>query len=237
MRYDPSRSTWLNPDIEYLFDNEIIEYDIRDAGFSIIKYYKLLDPDVIKELSLMEKMHRHITIGKLQGKDKDFSKRLMDKFTEVRSVFISVNDLSDNNIISVKKDAIFTIGECGKIKFGKIEFVPKNKYSSYIRFVNNMNIEIYYGSGMVDIKGMGTHAINRHRLYLLEFIKHMIRCFESKDISIKRYLKRFIDDYKTSKLDEEYYLEFNNLSRNINPLYNFQKLIIPITQIVLREIG
>lgn len=236
MSYDPTKSTWLNPNIEYLFDNEIIEYDIRDAGFSIIKYYKLLSPEVIKDLTNMEKMQRHITIGKMQGKDKEFSKALMNKFAEVRAVFVSANNLSDNNIISVKKDAIFTIGECSKIKFGKIEFASKNSYSSYIRFIDNMNIEIYYNSGNMDIKGMGDSAINRHRLYILEFIKSMISHLESRDSSVKRYLKKFIDDYKAMNLDEEFYIEFNNISKEFNALHNFQKLIIPFTQIVLKEL-
>lgn len=236
MTYDPSKSTWLNPNIEYLFDNEIIEYDIRDAGFTIIKYYRLLSPSKIKELELLEKMERHRTVGKLQGADKGFSKALMNKFAEVRSVFISANNLSDDNIISVKKDAIFTIGKCNRIKFGKIEFVPKNEYTSYIRFVNNMNIEIYYNSGIMDVKGIGNSVLNRHRFYILEFIKHVIHHLETKDVSIKRYMKKFIDDYKNMKLDEEYYLEFNNLSRDLNPLYNFQKLIIPFIHIIMKEI-
>lgn len=237
MSYNPSKTTYLNPNIEYLFDNEIIEYDIRDAGFSIIKYYKLLSPEQIKTLANLEKNERHRAVGILQGRDKEFSKALMNKFTEVRTVFISVNNLSDNNIVSVKKDAIFTIGECNQIKFGKIEFVAKNRYSSYLRFVDNMNIEVYYNSEGMEIKGIGDSAVNRHRLYILEFIKGMISNLESRDQSAKRNLKKFIDDYKGMKLDEEYYIEFNNMSRDFNPLFNFQKLIIPFTQIILKELG
>lgn len=236
MSYDPRKSTYLNPNIEYLFDNEIIEYDIKDAGFNIIKHYGLLPPDVIKELDKLEKMERHITIGKMQGKDKDFSKALMDKFAEVRAVFVSANNLSDSNIISVKKDAIFTVGECNKIKFGRIEFAVKNKYTSYLRFIDNRDIEIYY-NGDMDIKGMGDSAINRHRLYMLQFIKSMISQLECRDSYAKRSLKKFIDDYKGMKLDEEYYIEFNNLSRDYNPVFNFQKVIIPFTQIILKELN
>lgn len=236
MSYDPKKTTWLNPNIEYLFDNEIVEYDIKDAGFSIIKHYKLLSPEIIKNLTDLGKRERHIAVGKMQGIDKNFSKALMDKFAEVRAIFVSANNLSDNNIISVKKDAIFTIGECNKIKFGKIEFASKNRYSSYLRFIDNMNIEIYYNSGNMDIKGMGDSAINRHRLYMLEFIKSMISQLECRNSSAKRSLKRFIDDYKAMKLDEEYYIEFNNMSRDYNPLFNFQKIVIPFTQILLKEL-
>jgi hypothetical protein len=235
MGYTASRSTWINPNIEYLFNSEIIEYDMREAGFNIIQHYKLLSTDQIKSLKDLDKVERYIAVGKLQGKDKDFSKALLNKFAEVRNVFISANDLTDNRIISVKKDAIYTIGPCGKIKFGKIEFVSKNQYSSYIRFTDNMNIEIYSKSDCIDIKGMGDSAINRHRLYMLEFIKSMISYLESKNSYIRRFLSEFIDRYKFGELDEEYYIEFNNLSKDYNPMYNFEKIVIPLTKITLRE--
>ena len=236
MAYDPTKTTWLNPNIQYLFDNEIIEYDIKDAGFSLIKQHRLLPQDKIDWLTAMEKMQRHITIGKMQGNDKEFSKALMNRFAEIRAIFISANNLSDSNIISVKKDAIFTIGECPKIKFGRIDFAQKNRYSSYVRFIDNRDIEVYYNSGHMEIKGIGDSGINRHRLYILEFIKTMISYIECRNHSVKRYLKKFIDDYKGMRLEDEYYIEFNNISREYNPLYNFQKLIIPFTQIVLKEL-
>ena len=236
MGYSPEKSVWLNPNIEYLFDNDIIEYDIKDAGFSLIKQHRLLPQDKIDWLTSMEKMQRHITIGKMQGNDKEFSRILMTKFAEIRAIFISANNLNDSNIISVKKDAIFTIGECSKIKFGKIDFAQKNRFSSYVRFIDNRDIEVYYNSGHMDIKGIGDSGINRHRLYILEFIKTMVSYLEGRNHSAKRYLKKFIDDYKGMRLEDEFYIEFNNISREYNPLYNFQKLIIPFTQIVLKEL-
>lgn len=234
--YNPSKTTWMNPNIEYLFGNEIIEYDMRDAGFNIIKQYRLL-PDVkIRELSLMDKgTGRHIIIGKLQRDDKEFSKRLLDKFTEVRAIFLSANGLTDNDIVSVKKDAIYTIGPCKRLKFGMIEFAPKNTYTSYMRFPDINNMEIYYSSEVMDIKGMGDHAINRHRLYMYNFIRSMMEMIEDNDPKVKRKIMRFINDYKSLSLDEEYYVEFNNMSRDINPLFNFQNVIIPLLHVILKE--
>jgi len=46
---------------------------------------------------------------------------------------------------------------------------------------------------------------------------------------------RFINDYKSLNLDEEYYVEFNNMSRDINPLFNFQNVIIPLLHVILKE--
>lgn len=236
MIYNPEKNSFLNPNINYLFDEEIIEYDMKDAGFNLIKQFNLLPPDKIRELEQLDKgMKRHVIIGKMQGQDKEFSKSLADKFAHMRRLFIQFNGLNDNTILSVKKDAIYTIGKCDRLVFGDIKFVEKNMYTSYIRFPNIHNMELYY-NGSIDVKGMGDSAVNRHRLYMMEFLKRVFNYMETKNSRIKRFMIDFIDRYKSGELDEVYYLEFNNLSSNINPIYNYQNIIIPIMQIVRREV-
>lgn len=236
MGYNPLKSTWVNPDIEYIFNDEIIEYDIQDAGFSIIKQFKLLPDNKIRELASMDKgLERHRAIGILQRDDRILSKNLSDKFADVRRIFISSNNITDDNIISVKKDAIYTIGQCRKLVFGQVRFVPKNTYTSYIRFPEIQNVEIYYSSSGVDVKGIGTSAVNRHQLYMMEFIRTVMLMIEENNPRVKRYLSKFIKDYKSGELEEAFYLEFNNKSRDINPLFNFQNVIVPFICIILRE--
>lgn len=234
--YDSRKTNWLNPYIQYLFDDEIIEYDMKDAGFNIIKQFKLLPSEKIIELEKMGKgFDRHKAIGILQ-RDREFSTRLLDKFAEMRGLFVGYNNLGDNNIIAVKKDAIFTIGECKKTKFGGIEFAQKNRYSSYIRFEDNHNIEIYYSNELTDVKGMSESSLNRHRFYILQFLREVIAKLEDKNSSVRRDLIKFIMDYKSMTLDETYYLEFNNKSTDINPVYNYQKVLIPLVQIIEKEL-
>jgi hypothetical protein len=234
--YDSKKTNWLNPYIQYLFDEDIIEYDMKDAGFNIIKQFKLLPSEKIMELEKMGKgFDRHKAIGILQ-RDREFSTRLLDKFAEMRGLFVGYNNLGDNNIIAVKKDAIFTIGECKKTKFGGIEFAQKNRYSSYIRFEDNHNIEIYYSNELTDVKGMSESSLNRHRYYILQFLREVIAKLEDKNSSVRRDLIKFIMDYKSMTLDETYYLEFNNKSTDINPVYNYQKVLIPLVQIIEKEL-
>ena len=236
MAYNPEKTTWLNPNIEYLFNDEIIEYDMRDAGFSLIKQFKLLPPEKIRELERLDKgLERHYKVGMIQRDDKEFSKALSNKFAEVRAIFIQYNKLSDSHIVSVKKDAFFTTAECSRLKFGQVEFAVKHRYTSYIRFPNIQNIEIYYSSTGVDIKGMSENSVNKHRLYMIEFLRNVIEMLETHNSRIKRYLNEFIDEYKSGALEEPFYLEFNNNSSNINPLFNYQNVIVPIVQITLGE--
>ena len=161
---------------------------------------------------------------------------MLEKFTEVRTIFLSANNISDNDIISVKKDAIYTIGTCNRLRFGNIEFIAKNQYSSYIRFPDINNLEIYYSNDTMDIKGMGEHAINRHRLYMFDFLKSTIDMIENNNPRVKRKIMKFINDYKSLNLDEEYYIEFNNMSRDINPIFNYNKIVVPLIQIILKEV-
>ena len=236
--YDYKKSTWLNPNIEYLFNADIVEYDMKDGGFSLIKQFDLLPNDKIRDLERIDKgIARHIEIGKLQRDDKEFSKALNNKFAEVRKIFITMNGIVDNDIISVKKDAIFTTKHCRYVNFDKVHFANKHHYTSYIRFPNINNIEIYYGDNNIDIKGMSDLAANCHRLYLIEFLKRVINMIENKDARLKRYLYNFISNYKFNKLESEtFYLEFNNKSRDYDVLYNYKNLLIPIIQIVQREV-
>ena len=238
MGYNPSKSTWLNPTIEYLFNDDIIEYDIHDAGFSLIQQYQLLPPEKIKELERIPKgIQRHIQVGVLQRDDKEFSKRLTEKFTEVRALFMMMNQLKDDSIISVKKDAIYTIGKVKRTTFGKVKFMEKNHYSSYIRFPDITNLELYYGENGIDVKGMGDAAVNRHRLYMLEFLRKSIKSIEEQDSSVKRKFMRFFNQYKFDELDEEFYIEFNNVSRDQNKLFNYANLLIPLLKIIMREVN
>lgn len=238
MGYNPSKSTWLNPNIEYLFNDDIIEYDIHDAGFSLIQQYQLLPPEKIKELERIPRgIQRHIQVGVLQRDDEEFSKRLTDKFTEVRALFMMMNQLKDDSIISVKKDAIYTIGKVKRTTFGKVKFMEKNHYSSYIRFPDITNLELYYGENGIDVKGMGDAAVNRHRLYMLEFLRKIIKSIEEQDSSVKRKFMRFFNQYKFDELDEEFYIEFNNVSRDQNKLFNYTNLLIPLLKIIMREVN
>lgn len=236
MNYLPEKSNWFNPKIEYLFNSLIYEYDIRNAGFSIIKEYGLLNSNEIIRLSQLDKLTQTIEIGKLMGKDKEFSIRLQEHFSLIRKFFIDSNYIIDNDIIAVKKDAIFSTKECSELKFGLVEFRVKNKYSSFIRFPRNNNLEIYYNDGCkLEVKGITETNLNKHRLYMLNFIQKMIKFIETRNIAVKSFFRNFIMDYKWFNLETDYYLRFNNLSDSIDPIFNYQQIIIPFAQIIIKE--
>lgn len=235
--YRSEQSTWFNPNIQYLFGEDIREYDIRDAGFSLIKEFKLLPSKTIDELSRINKgIERHIVIGKIQRDDPSFSDRLSKAFRDVRYAFINTNHIPDDKIISVKKDALFVIDEVERTKFGQVEFVVKNRYSSYMRFTNIQNLEIYYSKEKTDYKQINDHCIARHKIYTAEFLNKFISMMEWKDSRVRRFIMTHLMKYKSMHLEEEYYLEFNNKSLAIDPLYNYREILIPLVLLVQKEI-
>ena len=53
----------INESNPYLFNTDIFEYDMKDAGFSLIKEFNLLDKSTIDKLSKQDKNTRTVNIG------------------------------------------------------------------------------------------------------------------------------------------------------------------------------
>lgn len=210
MLYD--RDLYINENNPFLFNTDIIEYDMKEAGLSLIKEFKLLDNKLIERISKEDKKIRNILIGNIQKDNKELVKELKEAFIYARKLFFEANNIDNNDIISIKKDAIFVSKICKIQKFGdNINFRPKNFYTSYINL--GKKLELYYNIEKLDVKGLSDTNYNKHKDYIINFLKIFISIIESGDIvkSIK-YLRNFIDEYKWKKLDIGYYRSFDNKS-------------------------
>ena len=200
--------TFINNNIVSLFNTSIYEYDMKNAGYNLSRAYNLLPEDTLNKLGKLKKENRTVRIGKLQRNDENYKKKLKEAFKEARRMFFEANELEDNDIISIKKDAIFTTKECKNQKFLKyIDFREKHKYSSYIRL--GRKIEFYYAHNTLDIKGLGEESINYHKDYMLKMIGlffYKMESSEMKDVII--FMRNFIDSYKYYKLPVDFYRRF-----------------------------
>lgn len=257
-----NKDTYLNKNIDSIINKKIIEYDLKSANTSLCKEYNLLSDSVIKKIEAMKKHDRVVSIGKLQRKDKDFNVNLKNSFRDIRKRFFEANSIKDNDILSIKKDAIFCLKECKCTKFGECKFAEKNIYTSYI-FLNE-KLEIYYNARgktfdqpKLDIKGIDDAILMRHDGFMLEFFKTLFKHIESgSEPMIFRYLNRFMSQYKHLQLPVGYYREFNNRSmivlndmdeifedetfipfehkqEHLNIDYNFFHVLLPLVKILL----
>lgn len=244
---------FTNQNIPFLFNMKIYEYDMKEAGFSLTKEFALLDPKIIEKLSKYKKDKRKVELGLIQRKDANYRNDLKLAFKEARRFFFEENNLDDNDVISIKKDAIFTKRKCEKTKFGNyIEFRVKNEYTSYIKL--DKKLEFYYRENTLDIKGMNEENMKYHKDYMISFI---IRFFNKMETSDKKdvieFVKRFIDKYKWRELEVGYYrtFDFNSCYRvlgddenafmeyyekdkdDLDISYNFNNILLKLLQIPL----
>jgi hypothetical protein len=247
------KHNYLNKDIPYLISNEIIEYDIQEAGFNLVKRFKLLSEERIKYLDRLSKQHRAIQIGLYIKADKEFGKALNEKFVEVRRWFFESNRLESDDVLSIKKDAVISLKRCSNTEFDNIKFVEKNFYTSYY-YLNKY--EFYYNKNHdIHVKGIKDELLELHKPYMLDFLHNF---FKMNEISSRKkvitLLRSFIEEYKNKTLDLGFYRELNGQSlfrlneslfnesigamdvRDINKIninYNFNRYLIPLISILV----
>lgn len=234
---------FVNKNIPYLFNHEIIEYDMREAGFNLIQEYKLLPERVINTMKRATKDARKIRIGQMERTNKELVAKKKEAFKEARKKFITANELEMQDIITIKKDAIFVSKRCDYTKFGEfIEFREKNYYTS---FLSVGNLEIYCGPESYAVKGISDEKLINHEPYMMQFINDYCKKMETDSPErVISFTRRFIDKYKARELEMGYYLPFNRKSefeftedengkRVVDISYNFQNILLPLIKIPL----
>lgn len=247
------RDSFINENIPFLFNKEIIEYDMKDAGFSLTREYKLLDDSTIEKLDKFKKDKRKVEMGKIERDNSDYRDAKKEAFKMARRMFFEANELEPSDIISIKKDAILTTKKCQYQSFGKyILFRPKNFYTSYIQL--GKRLEFYYSPEHLDVKGISDDVLKLHEDYMLKFIKLFFNKMETEDdITVIEFTKRFITKYKRKELEVGYYRRFNHESNfillnndtdtfmdyweeskdDLDISYNFHELLLKLIQIPL----
>ena len=207
------KSNFLNPDIPFIFNNTIIEYDMEEAGYNLGREYGLFKDHELKKLSENTKANRKIIIGKMERDNKKFKELHQASFELARKEFINRNELDNSEIISIKKDAIITTRVCSFEKVGEyINFREKNRYSSYVN-LNIRKLELYYNSMKIDVKGISDEKLKLHEDYMLDIINKFFKSMEKKSIDKTiSMMRRFIDKYKAKELPLNYYRRFDSFS-------------------------
>lgn len=220
------RHNYLNKNIPYIISNEIIEYDMQSAGFNLIKKYGLLDSNTIEYLESLSKKERQIQIGMYQINKRDLVKNMNEKFVEARKWFFEANELTDDDVLSIKKDAIITFKRCRNLEMDNIIFAEKNIYSSYYYLAGN---EFYYNPQTLDVKGISDEMLELHEEFMIEFLHDFFHMNETvmRKKKIIGTLKEFADYYKNKELDVGYYRELNSDSLYRLVRYGSENIKIP----------
>jgi hypothetical protein len=209
---------YLNRDILNLKSAVIREFDLRDAGFSIIKNNNLFDDELKEKISQLSKQDKNVTIGKILRDHPNLSQFMMDELAKLRQKFVDSNNIKEENILSIKRDALFIMNQDARnLNIDGYTWQVKGKYSSYL-YVNRK--EFYYDpwSDTIDIKGLSSETKESCSLFIND-IKRIIRSWEKLP---KDKLIRFLRDYRFNYLDRRLPLEsYRELNRNFSYRLNF----------------
>lgn len=207
------RKTYLTS-LPYIVSRHIYEYDIKKANINVLYAIGEIDLIFYNKLYQMNRMDRQVQIGYLLKNNKSLSDKLAEGIAYYRKRLFEENNLEEQDILSIKNDAVFVIGrKLSKTKFDNVEFVLKNSYTTYVKL---NNIEVYFESNSVnstislDIKGISDINLELHHLYMATFIADCLYYIETGDInSGLTYISSFYNKYISRQLDYGYYRNFN----------------------------
>ena len=200
-------------DIPFLINTDVKYYDISKANISILYDKGLLSYDGYNRLYNLPKIQREIEVGIMMRDYPDIKDALKDGFVESRRMLFDMNNIDDQSVLSIKKDAVYVINRTLlHTKFGTVEFGLGGTYTSFYKV---MDLEIYYNSNYdrMDVKGINDNIIALHNHYFKEILSLIFTKAE------RQQLKSTIDDiayiiklYTEMKLEQECYREFNRTS-------------------------
>lgn len=181
---------------------------MKDAGLSLTKKFNLLPDSDIKYLESLSKEVRKIRMGIIQRENKEYRRALNQAFRDGRKLFFEANGLNDDNVLAIKKDAIFTTNSCIETEFDELVFAEKNTYSSYYLFDR---YEFYYYKEGMDVKGISDENLQKHADFMITALHDFMNMMETTSRTrVIRYIKDFVKYYKHDELSIEYYRELNS---------------------------
>lgn len=254
------KHNYLNKDISFLCNTRINEYDMKAGGYSILKRANALTSKEIEYLDNCSKLERNIYLGNKVRNDRELNELQMNGFIEARELFFELNNIENDSVLSIKKDAIFLIRQnVYNTEFDGFKFNLANTYNSYYYFPNVQGdaIEMYYKTreNLIDIKGLGKSNISLHEDY---FMKDLCNIFKLAELGNREYLIKYLKKYRSKYLNRELdincYREMNLTSLfhtnytfggmdvmtelcdnidDLNIIYNYKNFILPLIKYYL----
>lgn len=232
-----SKTYHTNKSIEYLINVYIREYDIRRAGPSALLVGGCIDQNYFKYLCNLPRQQRQIQTGLLIKQHPEFDKIRSSIIEESRKQFLDSNGFSESDILSIKNDAIYVIEKTPSFTSfydNRIEFIPKNVYTSYYRYLRT---EMYYFIDIVnqieriDIKNIGDDKIARHSDFMLDFLLCLFDTAQnSSTADVIKLLQDMMTNYVSHNLPLGYYREFNARSEfkfNLSEFTDYYAAFLP----------
>lgn len=204
------KHNYTRKDLKYIKNTPIIEYDMSNAGINILLTNGKLNQEFVDYLNTLDKLTKNITVGKILQNNPEWNKLMMEEFIKIRGEFMRINNLDDNDILSIKKDAIFVINH--KVKKLKVHdnyvFREKGVYDTYLN-IRNKEFYINIEKGTYDVKGFPKTVTKVQEDFFIDFI---ITCavLEKEDrFDLFQHIKIFRSKFLNFELPQEFYYDLD----------------------------
>lgn len=149
------RDNWTNKDLSYVKNNIITEYDLTAAATNIMYETGIIDDIVYERMMTTDKISREIMVGKLQINRPDVVEKLTAGYREARRLFVQNNNILPENVLSVRRDALYIIGDLELNGFitKKLIFRPKNRYNTFLRYGKRSELYLREDNSEIITKG------------------------------------------------------------------------------------
>lgn len=220
----------LKADRNCLIGQVLYDYDIHHANISILHNLGVLSDKTFDYLKHMPKQDREYYIGNLIRKNNEYidknnldesksiSNILSNGFKVARKLFITKNELTRTDILEIRKDSIMTLRPVKNRKFGEVEFLLKNRYTSFYKVLNfefflGISIDIKDTSKYLEIKGISDSNLIYHNEFsnLLKTI--FITAEKTSNFEMVNMMKNIIHQYVNMEFPINIYREFNSNSK------------------------
>lgn len=198
------KHNYTNKHIEIIRDVKIREYDIKSAGLNILYNKGYVDKIDYDTLLKLPKLERNIIIGKWLKDNSEINAVMMNEFIRIRKIFFELNEISDDEILAIKKDAIFIVDrDLNNLTFENYEFTCREEFTDYIYLDKK---EYYYDkyTDTLEVKGFPKEVKEFQKEYFFKLIKDLLKLGKNKK-EIFRFLIEFKTEFLDRNLSKEYY--------------------------------
>lgn len=221
------KHTQYKSQIPFIISQLIREYDISKANINILFKYGFLSEQQYQYFLQCPNMERKVTIGKMERANPKLIKIKEQGIEESRKLFFEYNDICDNDVLSIRNDAIFLINKTASItKFDNIEFKNKNTFTSFYK-LDRKNVEAYYmydsftQQENLTIKGIKPEKLKYHENFFIDFLLAVFQSAELEGVDKTiELISSFNQLYVTLELENEYYRNFDETSMYLLSLSN-----------------
>lgn len=204
------KSTYLNKNYQYIKNVPITEYDMHNAGINILSYLGYLTEEHRKYLSMFDNLQRNIIVGNMMRENPQWNEAMFNEYKKIRYSFAKHNNIFPEDILAIKKDAIFIINHPNARNLELNEYFKFTKKHEYNAYIYSYGKEFYVNTsnGDYNVKNFNHSVAKVQEDYLFEaLLTAIVLDIEDNSKEVFNHFKNFRNEYLKRELEIPFYMD------------------------------